>query len=495
MSSGKLLLGLRLSKQVEESEVAPVLARVKKLLAERGVVVDSWEYDQPENLLFVYVRCKPDVLGEARSLIADVLNRELKPEGAPAVFGHAELVSAIEAMPSPAILGFLRRITAEELKLDELNEEEVFTLLAHYLCGCEATRVFITASFLGKSSNSISKAYESLMGKGYLRESGGLTEKAEKALEAIIDKARAKPPLRQMAIWVADEDGSLEPFDINKLAFSLYGCGVPHSMIPTILRHVERSLKGKRYISRRLLAAIIRGLLDELLPAEGAAERFYYYIYALDVVYVEEGGSLRRLTWKTLRKASREVLSERNLALPKRLTHLHAELVAAEIRETVAQAPWYFEGVTFTPDDLKRIGRHVAPRVSVAWLDLAKASKEELIRRYSLRGESYLSAAIDSQDLGEQREHAVKAMLLLSSSLLLKQGILPSNSLALNLGVLRNAARRASGSNVQATLSRICKVSAELSRMGVVVKPKELRRAKRLLNELQGLIKQVEAHP
>jgi hypothetical protein len=189
-------------------------------------------------------------------------------------------------------------------------------------------------------------------------------------------------------VRVVDEEGNVEVFSAEKLAASLYGSGVPQSLIPAILDSLGASLRGRSVVSKRALVAMVSALLEDLEPDAGAGVRFASYVYALDRVYVRVGAGLSKPRWSFLRRLSREVLGERGLTPPPRLVELHAELLAREVRELVSSAPWGFEGRVLELEEVKRLAELAAPKVSVAWLELRSASAGELASEYWSRGVS-----------------------------------------------------------------------------------------------------------
>lgn len=491
---GRYLLGLKLSRRLEEWEtVDPALFKARDRLAQLGVVVEGWEYDQPENLLLVLLRCGSEALAKARAIIADSLSEELKLSSTQVALGPHGFVGVVEALPSSTVLGFLLRASAEVVGYNGLSGGEALALLIHYACNCDRAKTLITASYLGVDPCEIDETLDRLAAKGYI-EGGGLrlTEEGERLLDGLISELRVKPSARGEHVQVVDERGGLERFSFDKLASSLHGCGVPHSVVPIVLEHVERVLRGKRYISRRLLAMLTRSLLDEVLPVAGAAERFHYYVYALDKLFVESEGAVRRLSWELLRRVCRGVLSERGPKPPRSLVQQHAELLVTELRELAAAAPWRFEGRVLTLDEVKSVGRYVAPKASFAWLDLAVATPEEVSARYWSLGRSYLEASARSLDCGDRKELIYRATLLLSSSVLLKLGLLPSNSVELNVGVVRAEANKSrERDETRLALLTLCKLIVRLIRSPAMVGPSEHRRVSRALSEMLELIERL----
>ncbi|MEM2298418.1 MAG: hypothetical protein QXW23_02755 [Thermofilaceae archaeon] len=484
---GRFLVGFRFPAEPESIEaVEPTLSRVKELLEQRGAILDGWEYDQPENLLLIHLHCEPEALPEAKRVVSEALWRSLGLRSEPVMLGPRGFVDVEEALPSPSTLGFLIRVAAEGVEHNGLGKG-VLPLLIHYLCGFSRARTLLAASYLGFDPAEVDAELSRLAEQGYLSSDlRGLTREGEKLLNSLLPKLRIQPRTQTSGgIGVVDEEGSLEPFNLDKLAASLHGCGVPYAAVPTVLEHIERALRGRRYVSRRVLALLTRSLLDEVLPATGSAERFYHYVYALDRLYVEEDGVVRRLSWKLLREASLEVLSERGLKPPRRLVQLHAERVAQELRELVASAPLLYEGRVLRLDELRSIARYTAPKVSFAWLDLAASAPAEVAERYKSLALNYLEAA-SGWDQGERKELTLRALQLLSSSIALKLGLLPSNSTELNLGALRSeVVKLGTPADVSASLLRICKLAARLIRTPAVPSPREQRGFERALSELR----------
>lgn len=482
------LIGFKLPAGFEDEEAVELaLARVKGLLEQSGAIVDGWEYDQPENLLLMRLRCEPEMLPEARRIVAEALEENLGLKSEPAALGPRGFVDVEEVLPSPSILGFLIRVACTKYEHEELGKG-VLPLLIHYLCGFNRVRTLLTASYLGLDPAEVEEELRRLADRGYLTgDLSGLTREGAKTLNSLIPMLRVQPrtEARERTVMVVDEEGSLEPFNLDRLAASLYACGVPYTAVPIVLESVERTLKGRRYVSKRVLAVLTRSLIDEVLPAEGAAERFYRFVYALDRLYAEEDGIVKRISWRLLRRVSSDVLGERGLKPPRRLIQLHAELVARELRELLASAPLLYEGRVLKLDELRSIGRRAAPKVSSAWMDLASSTPAEVAERYRALALNYLAAA-SGWGQGEPKELASRSLQLLSSSALLKLGMLPSNSAELNVGALRSeVAKLEVPAETKASMLKFCRLAVKLIRSPAVLSPREQRSFERTLSELR----------
>lgn len=490
----RVLVGFKLPAELGNEEAAePALSIVKRLLEQMGAIVDGWEYDQPESLLLIHLRCEPEMLAEARRIVAKMLGESLGLRSEPVMLSPRGFVDVEEALPSPSVLGFLIRIASQGYK-HELFGKGTLPLLIHYMCGFSRLRTLLTASYLGLDPSEVDEELSRLAREGYLSSDlQGLTKEGEKVVNSLLPRLRAQPRVQagEKEIKVVDEEGSLEPFSLDKLAASLYDCGAPHTIVPTILEHVEVALRGKKYVSRRVLAVLSRSLLDEVLPAAGAAERFYRYVYALDRMYVDTDGVVRRLSWGLLRKVSSDVLSERGLKPPRRLIQMHAEHVAHELRELLASAPLLYEGRVLKLDELRSIGMHVAPKVSSAWADLAASTLAEVAERYRSLALNYLTAA-SGWDQGERKELTLRSLQLLSSSAMLRLGMLPSNSTELNIGALRSeAAKLEMPVEMRAALQRFCKLALKLIQSPAILSPREQRSFERALSELQAEVEKL----
>ncbi len=489
--AAELIIGFRLSRQLESAEaLAPALVKARGLLERIGALVDGWEYDRFENLLLVRLRAGREVAKEAEKLIAGALGGELGLGSEPAPPAPSGFAVATEALPSPSVLGLLLRASAAQLEVPGLSRAEALALLAYYACGLDEVKALFAAAVLGEEPARLREALARLREKGVVGSDGSLTREGEELLERLADALRARRPTesRGQPAMVVDEEGNLEPFSPDKLAYSLYSCGVPYGLVSTIARQVEEVVGGRRYVGKRVLAMVTRSLLDEAYPAEGIAERFYSYVYALESVYVSVGGEVRRVTWGLLRRVSSEVLGERGLRPPRRLVRRHAEVIASELRSLVAHAYRYFEGRALKLEELRDLGRRTAPLVSFAWLDLSSTPREELAERYREAARGYLSAAAGSRDLGYRKEFVGRALLLLSAGLMLKYSLLPSNSTPLNLSALRAELGRARlPGDARAALARFCKLGAKLARKPLLIGPREARRVERQIAELRSL--------
>jgi hypothetical protein len=481
----EFLVGFRLSEPPRASEaLEAALSEAKASLEAMGVALKGWDYDGSERLLLVHISAPPELLERAAEGIARALSGTAGAEARLEKLSRDTFAPARSAVPSQPVAGFLLRAASGGLEGYPLGRDELLALLLFYFVGCDRERAILAAPFLGLDPDTVKDALDGLARKGYVDlAKGALLKPAERLLNAAIPALRARVGRVVEGVRVVDEEGNVEVFSAEKLAASLYGSGVPQSLIPAILDSLGASLRGRSVVSKRALVAMVSALLEDLEPDAGAGVRFASYVYALDRVYVRVGAGLSKPRWSFLRRLSREVLGERGLTPPPRLVELHAELLAREVRELVSSAPWGFEGRVLELEEAKRLAELAAPKVSVAWLELRSASAGELASEYWSRGVSCVRAAAESSDCAERKELALRGVLLLSSALLLLAGALPSNFVRVNLGALRSRLSKLP-EDVRIGASRLCTLSAAVARSPAIAAPRESRKLAKALGEL-----------
>lgn len=484
----EFIAGFRLQEAPRTAEVLELaMSEAKASLEAYGVALKSWDYDDTQRLLLVHLQADASLLERASKDVIAALSSVAGVKAKAEKLSQEGFARARSVVPSPPIMGFLFRLARNPLEGYPLSKEELLALFLLYFVGCDRERALLTAPFLGIDAGVVSAALEKLAAGGYIDpDTYALLKPAERLLNAAIPALRARSSRMLERINVLDEEGNVETFSVEKLAASLYGSGVPHSLIPTVLDNVKEALRGRRAVSKRTLTAIVCGVLEELEPAAGAAARFASYVYALDKVYVSIGGALRKLKWGFLRELSFNVLRERGLTPPRRLVELHADLIAYEIRDLVASAPWKFEGHVFELEELKQIARLTAPRVTAAWLELSSIDVESLASEYRSKGVGYTKAAMERVDCAERKELAVRGILLFSSALLISMRVLPSNYVGVNVGVLRGLLKKIPES-MRVDVARFSSLAGSVARVPAIATPRESRTLLNMLKELVEL--------
>lgn len=481
------VVGFRFVNPLSLEAVDAAMSGARDSLEVGGVVVKSWDYDEVEGLLLVRVSSPPHLLSKVQSEVEEGLSAavgvrveavQLSPEG---------YTTARRVLPSPPIMGFLLRALKAQ-QPTPLSDSELLTLLASHFVGCDRERVLITAAFLGLDPVEVEGALKRLEERGCLDlKQGKLTREGEKLLDALVPQLRVSRSPGERPLLVVDEEGNVEAFDVDRVVSSLHGSEVPHTLASATVSEVVRALEGRRYISKRALTSCIQSALEELDPSGISAARFHNYVYALNLAYVRVSEELRRSSWRLLREVARGVLLERGLRPPPRCVRLLAEHLADEVRSHVATVPRGLEHWVLEEEELASLARLLAPRVSAAWAHLARVSALELAKVYWSKGSTYIRAALESDDCSEGKDLAMNGLLLVSSSILLSRGILPSNSLGVNLGALRTT-RVGSPPDERRSISRFCKLASRLMSSPAVASPSELRAAKRLIGELAELL-------
>ncbi|RLF06942.1 MAG: hypothetical protein DRK00_00065 [Thermoprotei archaeon] len=465
-------------------------------LSEQGVLIESWDYEDTSGLLLVHLRVGEPSLTEAVATLEEVLARHLACpiERARLSRSGNHLIEVKSVLPSAVTLGFLLRAARRCRGYAGLSATETLALISYYLLNGDMERVMITLSFLGLHPHDVDAALRKLRERGLVNlDNGLLSEEAVKALDVLIPSLRmpvssAKSP----RLKVVDEDGGVEEFSADKLARSLYRAGIPHRVVSKVVPSILEALTGREYVSKRALVSMTCSLLEELEPSTASAIKFINYVYALERTYVKSRGGLKQLSWRILRSASREVLKERGLRPPPRLVRLHSELLADDLRSRLSWTPWRTRAWIIDEGELLRIARELAPRVSNAWAQLSSISVGELSLKYWRTAISTLSIAAKSTDHGERKELIVRGLLELSSSLLMSLGLLPSNLVELNLGVLKyEVKRRAALSPEQGAkwrrFKRLCSLSLKLARSPAITSPSEDVRIRGMLEEVLSL--------
>jgi hypothetical protein len=487
--ASEFIAGFRLSEIPGAPEVLELaLSEAKASLEAYGAVLKSWDYDDAQRLLLVHIRAEASLLEQATKDIAVALSRVAGVNAKAEKLSQEGFARARSVVPSPPVMGFLLRLARSSLEGFPLGREELLALLLLHFSGNDKERALLTAPFLGISAEAINSAFEKLVDGKYIDpDTCILLKPAERLLNAVIPVLRARSSMTQESIKVLDEEGNVETFSVEKLAASLYGSGIPHSLIPTVLSKVRDALQGKSAVSKRNLVAIVSSLLEDLEPAASAAAKFTGYVYALDKAFVSIGGGLKKLKWGFLRELSFKVLSERGLAPPHRLTKLHADFVADEVRAIMSSAPWKFEGYVFELEELERIARHAAPKVSATWLELGSHDASLLASEYMSRGIGYAKAAMESIDCAERKELAVRGAFLFSSALLISMKVLPSNYVGVNVGALRGKLKMLP-ENIKSDVARFCSLTTSIARSPAIATPREDRKLLGMLKELDELM-------
>jgi len=487
--SSEFIAGFRLPEIPGVPEVLELaISEAKASLEAYGVVLKSWDYDDAQRLLLVHIQAEANLLERATKGIVTALSSVAGIEAKAEKLSQEGFARARSVVPSPPVMGFLFRLARSSLEGFPLGREELLALLLLYFSGSDKERAILTAPFLGISAEAICSAFKKLGAGKYIDPNTcTLLKPAERLLNAVIPALRAHSSMARESIKVLDEEGNVETFSVEKLAASLYGSGIPHSLIPTVLSKVRDALQGKSAVSKRNLVAIVSSLLEDLEPAVSAAAKFTGYVYALDKAYVAIDGSLRKLRWSFLRELSFKVLSERGLTPPHRLTELHADFVADEVRAIVSSAPWKFEGYVFELEELERIARLSAPKVSATWLELGAHDAGLLVSEYTSRGIGYAKAAMESNDCAERKELAVRGAFLFTSALLISMNVLPSNYVGVNVGALRSRLKTLPES-AKANTARLCSLTSSIARSPAIATPREDRKLLGMLKELVELM-------
>jgi len=471
-------------------------------LSERGALIENWEYEDTSGLLLIHVRTGELPLDEAVAVLEKALARHLACpiEKAQLSRRGQHFIKVKSVLPSTITLGFLLRAVKHCKGYAGLSAVEALVLLSYHILNGDEERVLITLSFLGLHPRDVKAALERLKAQGLISPGDRLlSREAIRILDVLIPSLRMSTPgIEPSRLKVVNEDGGVEEFSADKLARSLYRAGIPHRVVSRVVPSILEALKGREYISKRALVSMTCSLLEELEPSTASAIKFVNYVYALERAYVRSGKGLRQLSWSTLRIISRNTLEERGLRPPSKLVKLHSELIAEDLRSRLSWTPWGAEAWIIEEDELHRVARELAPRVSSAWAELSSTDAGGLALKYEQAAISTLSTAVRSVDCGERKELIVRGLLELSSSLLISMGLLPSNLVELNLGVLRyEVKRRATLFPEQGArwrrLKRLCSLSLKLARSPAVTSPSEDARIERMLEEALSLARKLSS--
>lgn len=489
---GDYLVGYRIGlERASGAALSLALSEAAKELSRLGALIESWEYEDTSGLLLIHMRVGGSSLDRAIAVFERAIARRLKSPMRKARLSRSgqHYIEVKSVLPSMVTLGFLLRVAKLSRGYGSLSLTETLALLSYHLLRGDVERMLITLSFLGLHDDA-EQALRSLEVRGLIDvERGALSEEAIKLLDELIPSLRVPAPSAEpMRLKVVKEDGDIEEFSADKLARSLYRAGIPHHVVSRVVPSILEALKGRKFISKRALVSMTCSLLEELEPAKASATRFTNYVYALERLYIRSGGGIRQLTWRLLRTISRKTLEERGLKPPPRLVKLHSELIAEDLRSRLSWTPWGTRACVIEERELARVAREVAPRISGAWAELSNSSVEELSHRYEQAAINTLLAALKSTDPGERKELIVEGLLELSSCLLMRLGLLPSNLLELNLGVLRYEIKRRASSTPEdgarwRRLKRLCSLSLRLAHSPAVTSPSEDVRIKAMLEE------------
>ncbi len=451
----------------------------------RGALLGGWDYDESEGFILVHLKSEEAEIEQLKAAFAELVSESLGQAVESAVISPqgGSYVKAQGILPSPSVMGFLLRVSHQREAKCDLTGNEVFTLLLFYMLGGDTTRVVLASSFFDLDPDEAEAALHKLSGRYIDVERGELLKPGEKLLDSLIRDLRARPVAGERALLsLIDEEYRTEDFSMDKLARSLYLSGVPYRYIPEIVKQVAGTLRGRRFVSRRSLASVVRSLIEDMDRTDTAL-RFYAYVHALDRVYVLRDGREERISWSLLRGIARATLGKRALKVPSALAEALAELIADRIREAIASEPWRSEGVTLSEEELAGIAEDAAPLVSRAWAELREADPRECARIYKLRGRENLQAAKGTYDFGERKDLILRGLHLTTSGLLLELGVLPSNYIEQNLGVLRTMLKSRAETSDEG-IRRYISLALKLARSPTIVSPRENRQVLKWLDEL-----------
>lgn len=482
------LLGFRVIEKPPPVEViSRALREAGTWIESYGALLEGWDYDESEGLILVHLKLEEARVDQLKAAFTELISKSLgqtvekaiiSPKGDNYVKGHGIL-------PSPSVMGFLLRAARQCKATGDLAKNEVFVLLLFYMLGGDLTRVVLASSFFNLDPSETEAALHRLSGHYIDIEKGRLLKLGEKLLDYLITNLRVRPVAKERSsLFLIDEGYRKEAFSVDKLVSSLYLSGVPYRYIPEIVNQVANTLHGKKFVSRKALASVVRSLIEDMDRTDTAL-RFYAYIYALDRVYVLRGLTEERISWSLLRRTAYTILSKRDLKVPSSLAETLAELIADKLRETIASEPWKGESIILNENELIRIAEDTAPLVSRTWAELHEIDPHECAYAYKLRGSEILQAAKGAYDFGERKDLILKGLHLVASGLLLELCVLPSNRIEQNLGMLRAIIKSKTGAGDE-KIRRYLSLSLKLARSPTIVSPRENRQ---VLNQLDELLK------